>query len=424
MPAITPQKVPVYRLELQTGTTFYKFLDYLVTKAPSGATVDQIVADTGIAKYHVENWLPKEFSRLFKNVRVVRSKDKQTISLIYSSLELEQKIIVQQSAEPAVLPPLVTAPPAPAAPEPTTQPSRIPLPIKRAEPPAQTSGTKATEIAWAKFPELQDPNRLYPEFVKPVWYDHLYQKVVVWKKHVRIYGPPGIGKSTAFEYMAAEYNHALVNINADAGLRGKQLIGGMSDLGRFEVAQFATAVVKGGWAKIDEANAMDADAALILNGILAPPHQITINGVSYPVHPGFRLCITYNPGLTGTKPIPPSLADRFYPIRVDFPDMPALKRMLKASGIDTKNDDVIKLMKYARALADERQSGKIRYDITIRRLKDAWSDLKDGHDLKKSIYYSIVASIDNVTDQRVAADLADSWVTNTVTPEDKEDGNV
>lgn len=411
---------PVYRVELAPGTQFYKFLDFLVRTSPGGASVDDISTGTGIAKYHVDSWLPREFARLFKNVRLVRSKDKQRISLIFTPLEPE-KIIIQQ-AESIQLPataqsvPQIQAPSQDPAP---TKPLPIPIPIKRDQ---ASQTTKATEIVWARLPDLQDPSRLHPDFVKPSWYDHLYQKVVVWKKHVRIYGPPGIGKSTAFEYMAAELNQPLVNINADAGLRGKQLTGGMSDLGRFEVAQFATVVVKGGWAKIDEANAMDADAALILNGILAPPYQITVNGISYPVHPSFRLCITYNPGLTGTKPIPPSLADRFYPIRVDFPDLPALKKMLKAGGVDIKDNDVIKLMKYAKAVSDERRNGRLRYDITLRRLKDAWSDLRDGHDLKKAIYYSIVASIDNVTDQRVAADLADQWVAEPVTQDDmKED---
>jgi len=276
--------------------------------------------------------------------------------------------------------------------------------------PSSQGTTKTTDIAWAAAPPMVDPAEKYAFFNPPEFYRTLRSKVLVHGKNIAMKGPPGIGKSSAWEYMAATEYRVLVNINADAGLKARQLIGGLTDLGRFEVAQFATAVVQGWWAKIDEANGMDPDAALALNSLLAPPYMITIHGKNYPVHPEFRLCITYNPGLVGTKPLPDSLKDRFYPIVVGFPTEGRLRIMLKANGVDTSMPDVERMIKFAMEVSKLRDSGKLRFDITMRRLIDAWSDLQDGSKLYDALMQSVVAAIDNRQDIAAVMTVLDSTV--------------
>lgn len=268
------------------------------------------------------------------------------------------------------------------------------LQVSRSQQPSNGQ-TQATEVAWPAMPDIPDTNLKYAWFEKPEFYDRMKSKVVVHGKHVRLKGPPGIGKSSAVEYMAADEGRVLVNINADAGLRARHLIGGMTDLGRFEVAQFASAVVHGDWAKIDEANGADPDAILCLNSILAPPFKLTINGINYPVHSDFRLFISYNPGLVGTKPLPDSLKDRFYPIDVSFPAEAQLRKMLIANGVDEGTPEVETLIRFALKVALERRDRRTRFDITVRRLLDAWTDIRDGISVYKALLASTIYAIDD-----------------------------
>lgn len=260
-------------------------------------------------------------------------------------------------------------------------------------------GSRATDIVMPSAPDIPDARVTYKFFEPPDFYKLLKSKILVHSKNIALKGPPGIGKSSAYEYLAATEYVPLVNINADAGLKARHLIGGMTDNGRFEVAQFAAAVLNGWWAKIDEANGMDPDAALALNSLLAPPYMITIHGKGYRVHPNFRLCITYNPGLVGTKPLPDSLKDRFYHIPVGFPTETRLMMMMKANGVDTSTADVQKMIKFAGAVSKLRDERRIRYDITMRRLIDAWSDLSDGATLAVALTNAVLGSIDSDQDK-------------------------
>jgi MoxR-like ATPase len=188
----------------------------------------------------------------------------------------------------------------------------------------------------------------------------------------------------------------------------------MTDLGTFEATQFAAAVVYGGWAKIDEANAIDPDAIMALNSILAPPHQIVIHGHTYPVNPKFRLILSYNPGLIGTKPLPESLKDRLYPFKVEFPNEPMLKKMCKGNGIDIEHPEGKRLVKFAMAMNQARSvANTTRYDITLRDLKKAWSDVVDGNGAAVAIDLAILKGIDNQTERdsvrNVLADVSKVW---------------
>lgn len=362
----------------------------------------------------------RQISRMFANVVVRQSKTLDTCSVLYHPIAPEEHhdTIVVQAAQPQVDTTVAAAQQAAMDVESgKSAPAAVEALPAVAAP--QATRTNATDVVWAHQPDVPSVARRYSFFVKPWFFDHMTNKVTQHKRHIRIFGPPGIGKTTAFEVLAAILHIPLVSINADAGLHGRQLIGGMTNLGRFEVSQFATAVVRGWWSIINEANAMDADASLILNGLLAPPYQITINGVQYPVHPNWRLCITYNPGLIGTKPIPESLADRFYPFAVGFPDKTTLYRMLANNGVDIKNPDVVKLVKFALNTAKERKEGHHRYDMTIRRLTDAWTDIADGLTMMKAVEFAIIAGIGSQVDQTFVNGLAVKASTdNSVDPDD------
>lgn len=358
--AITSDRILV---ELAQNDRFYKVFMAL-KDYPQGTTVENICKITGLTDGWVRHVIGR--AKMFSNIDAKRRGD----NVILRHRPIAADTIVIEST--------------------THTPSTKGSPVA-----ATIQG--GTDIVFPQPPEIPDVKVKYSFFEKPEYYDRLKSKILVHQRNIRIGGPPGIGKSSAFEYMAASEYIPLVNINADSGLQLRQLVGGMTDLGRFEVAQFAAAVIYGWWAKIDEANGMNPDAALALNSLLAPPYQVTIHGKSYPVHPSFRLCLTYNPGLVGTKPLPDSLKDRLYPFKVAFPNRSRLQKMMKANGVDVELESVQKMMDFAIAVAKSRE-GKHKFDMTMRRLLDAYTDIKDGFGPYDALYNACISSIDSIVD--------------------------
>jgi len=268
------------------------------------------------------------------------------------------------------------------------------------------SDQEAGEIVWPEAPPLI---KKMDNFVPPAYCDTMSRMVSI-SKHVSLSGPPGVGKSTSVEQMAADEGVPLVNIGGDAGLRKRDLVGSpemVNGTTKFFVSEYAAAVVNGWWVKIDEINAADPDAVLFLNGQLAPPYIINIRGQQYPVHPRFRLFVTYNPGLVGTKPLPPSFKDRFYPIKQDFPTDYELRRLLKAHGLPDNGNWSESVIEFARKMYDANQHGQMRYQISPRRLIDA-IDLMNHNfvdDIKTALRMAVVATIDSPLESRVAEEI-------------------
>ncbi len=360
--------------------------DYLMMQPGQKATMAEIAKATGVSSNTVR-WMPARLKSWLNEFRMKKKGDVLQIAYVAPKAPLEGTIIN------------VVAPTA----------SGDGKKKKGDDSPAveANNSAKAAQLIWPAAPAIPDVNSSYGWFMEPPFYKHLKSKVLTWNLNCRFQGPPGIGKSSAVEVLAAENFVPLVNIGAESGLRLRQLVGGLTDRGAFEVAQFAAAVVNGWWAKIDEANAMDPDAALALNAITAPPYILTIAGKSYPVNPGFRLFITYNHGLIGTKPLPDSLKDRLYPFVVEFPDPTTLAKMLKSNGVDTDKPEGKSIVELGAAIADARLKGGHRYDVTLRRLKDMWADVQDGLSPYKAAQFSIVNGIDDVRDRTAVKLICD-----------------
>lgn len=273
---------------------------------------------------------------------------------------------------------------------------------------------EGAELIWPKAPEIPDLKEEYGYYVKPDYHDQVYEHLFVDGHNLRFSGPPGSGKSSIYEVITATERIPLANVNAESGLRYKDMIGHITDLGTFEVAEFAAAVVFGWHAKLDEANAMETDAAMALNSILAPPRRIIIHGHSYPVHPKFRLALTYNPGLAGTKPLPDSLKNRLYPVKVPFPSESMLFKMMKSNGVDIADPKAKNLINFGLACNAAREARDTNFQITPRDLLYAWSDIKRGKSTDKAITMAIINGIDGQTDAAAVHNLmvvsSKSWV--------------
>jgi len=102
------------------------------------------------------------------------------------------------------------------------------------------------EIIWPDTPPLISPD---PKFVKPAYYAEVLA-MVEGGRHISLEGPPGTGKSTCIEQMAAERGIPLVHVGGEAGLRKRDMVGSpeiVNGTTKFMVAEYAAAAVFGWW---------------------------------------------------------------------------------------------------------------------------------------------------------------------------------
>lgn len=263
------------------------------------------------------------------------------------------------------------------------------------------------------FPGLPLPGKANPSFVRPNWYKRMAAALDA-GKHVALAGPPGGGKSTSPEQYFIEKNQPFVVVNGDAGFRRRDMEGSVEvaqGATFFRVAEFAAAAVNGWGCILNEVNAADADALMYINGLLEVPFVVNIHGKAYPVHPDFRLVVTYNPGLIGTKPLPQAFKDRFFPIKLGFPPRPFLRKMVVAkTGVAETAPYLDRLLKYASDCWALHEKGNLRYQISPRRLFDAVWLMERGivSDLDEAIKVAIVDSVDSAADQQMLVKLITS----------------
>lgn len=264
-----------------------------------------------------------------------------------------------------------------------------------------TGAEAEEEFVFPGLPVVPAGNPLY---VRPDWYG-VMEAALDAGRHVSLAGPPGVGKSTAPEQYAASRGRPMISVNGEGSFRKRDMAGTTelrSGTSRFEVANFAAAAVYGWTAILNEVNAAEADALLFINSMLEVPHQVDLHGRSYPVHPEFRLVITYNPGLHGTKPLPQAFKDRFLPIKVAFPGNDTLEKILVTKGMPEDAAYAEQLMHFAQeAWKAHSELGILRYQISPRRLFDAVFLMeKLGMTLTAALQAAVLAGIDSPSDHQ------------------------
>ena len=263
-----------------------------------------------------------------------------------------------------------------------------------------------SNIHWPQAPPMIES--LGDIFREPTWFKTM-KKMVDLGRHIALSGPPGVGKDTAVQELAATEGKVLVTVSGDAGFRRRDLVGSVNirnGKSFMEVAEYAAAVVNGWWVLLTEVNAADADALMFINAQLAPPYVINIAGKSYPVHPDFRLFVSYNPGLIGTKPLPQSFKDRFFPIQIPFFSAYQLKSLLMAHGM-LENSWSGFLVQFAMDMWSAHERGQLRYQVTSRRMMDVVALMNAGicDDVKQAIYQGAICAIDSPIEQKTASTI-------------------
>lgn len=272
----------------------------------------------------------------------------------------------------------------------------------------QVPTSRELKMQWPAAPPIIEE---MDNFDEPSWFP-MMEKMVEIGKHIALEGPPSVGKDTAVEQLAARHRKPLVAVGGDKGFRRRDLTGSYADLGLFEVAEYVTAAINGWWVLITEVNAADPDALMYINTQLAPPNVVTLNGQAYPVHEDFRIFVSYNHGLIGTKPLPQSFKDRFFSIKVPFFTEYRLGKRLEAMGMPLEQSWTDLVTRFGMAMWDAHERGQMRYQITTRRLIDA-VDLKmniTGMEVEEALKMAVIAAIDSPIEAKTAEQVLSSTV--------------
>ena len=266
------------------------------------------------------------------------------------------------------------------------------------------------DIKWPQAPPMiESINDMYRQ---PVWFNTM-KTMIAHGRHIALAGPPGVGKDTAVQELAAREGRILVTIGGDGGFRRRDLVGNLqiaSGRSFFEVAEYAAAVVNGWWVLLTEVNAADADALLFINAQLAAPYIVTVAGKAYAVHPEFRLFVSYNPGLVGTKPLPQAFKDRFFSIQVPFFNESQLTSILIAHGAPD-NEVTTEISKFGVELWKLHERGQVRYQVTSRRLMDAVTLLQADvcSSTVEALEMAVIAAIDSPVEQNVVKQVLNTF---------------
>jgi len=279
---------------------------------------------------------------------------------------------------------------------------------------SHSSTVEIAEVRWQLAPPMIES--LEDGFDKPAFFETM-RKMIELGKHISLEGPPGVGKDTAVQELAAQEGKVLVTLGGDGGFRKRDLTGSpqiSNGTSFWEAGEYVTAAVNGWWVLITEINAADADALIYLNNQLAPPYIVTLSGKAYPVHPDFRLFVSYNAGLVGTKPLPQSLKDRFFSIKVPFFSEAMLtKRLTKMVGDSELSESFAEsesfkmIVKFGLEMWQAHENGKLRYQVTTRRLYDACVlMMRLGYlAVKTALKDAVIAAIDSPIEQKVAESI-------------------
>lgn len=310
------------------------------------------------------------------------------------------------------------------APEPSSNGAASPTPLPELSKyglPAAPEPTGSHEaIIWPDVPAAT--SEVNGNYIDPPWLREATGGVEV--GHMELSGPPGSGKTLAVQNLASKLGKKLSVIIADGGLRKRDLIGQRELIDgstKFLASEFAAAARNGDWALIDEINMAEPEALSFLNGITDRPGVIgstfTISGTVVNVHPDFRLWVTDNPGLRGTKILNEALRDRFWTIEVPPLSGETLQSMLKSHGVD---DDIAE---ESAALVDHLYRAhvdhRIEYQVSPRRALQAAKIFKVigprsglGRDrieaFREVITKSILTKIDDSYQKDAVSDQIDS----------------
>lgn len=194
--------------------------------------------------------------------------------------------------------------------------------------------------------------------------------------HILLQGETGVGKTSAFRYLANKTNTPFRRMNLNGSTTVDEFVGKvmLNKEGTYWLdGELIDAMRKGHWILVDEVNAGLPEILFVLQSLLDDDGFVVLSekdGEVVRPHPDFRIFATMNPSDTyaGTKEMNKALLSRFtMVIDVDFPKKAQEVKMLKDR---TKCDDetINKVVEFAHTLRASYKRGDIDYIMSPRDL--------------------------------------------------------
>lgn len=241
-------------------------------------------------------------------------------------------------------------------------------------------------------------------------------------RRVYLYGPPGSGKTSHIEQVAARLNWPCLRINLDGHVSRADLIG--RDMivlkGGKQVTQFQPGLLT--WAVeqpialiLDEYDAGRPDVMFVLQRLLESDGKLTLldqNRVVEP-HPGFRLFATANTAgqgdfsgmYAGTHSINQAQMDRWdIVIETGYPDEKNEIEILSARFPDLKNEDLRAMASVAKLCRQAFKAGDLSCLFSLRVLLNLAGSFSVLEDIAEAFEVTFMNRLDPV-ERGIAAEI-------------------
>jgi len=227
-------------------------------------------------------------------------------------------------------------------------------------------------------------------------------KFINLKQPVLIEGDTGVGKTSAFRYLAHQTQSPYRRLNLNGSTTVDEFVGKvmLDKDGTYWVdGVLIDAMRKGHWLVLDEINAALPEILFVLQSLLDDDGYVVLaekDGEVVRPHDNFRVFATMNPSegqYSGTKELNQAFLDRFVKMTIDFPTLAQERKMVEARFPKLQyvtKDKLTNMLKYVGEMRTAYKNGAQEFLVSPRGVLQ-WVQLsEDFKDISKAAEFSLV----------------------------------